>query len=292
MGNVGKNILLTGATGYLGSFLLRKLVELNFNVIVVKRNTSSIRRIEDIKNSITFYDLETIDWELLFSSVKFDIVVHTAANYGRNGEQIREIFKANFDFPVQILSLAIQYNVPYFINTDTSLPKLLNSYSLSKKMFAECLNFYSNKVNVLNIVLEYFYGPFDEESKFITGNMNKMYRNVTQIDFTEGIQHRDFIYIDDVVSAFETLLNNLNSFSGFIDIPIGTSITYSLKEVVTLIQQLLNKPDIRLNFGAIPMRKGEILVSKADISLLASYGWEPHFSLMQGIKKIIEIESK
>ena len=55
-------------------------------------------------------------------------------------------------------------------------------------------------------------------------------------------------------------------------------------------KKLANNSITKLNFGAIPMRKGDVLESKADISYLNNLGWQPKTTIEQGITKIIETE--
>lgn len=66
------------------------------------------------------------------------------------------------------------------------------------------MKFLSNKqTKMINIKIEHMYGALDDENKFIYWLINKLKQNVEKIDLTSGVQKRDFIYIDDIVSAYE-----------------------------------------------------------------------------------------
>ena len=77
-----KKILLTGATGFLGSHLLSALLANGHNVVVIKRSTSNLERISKYVSTIKMYDIDTVDLEKIFKIELVD-VVHAATNYSR-----------------------------------------------------------------------------------------------------------------------------------------------------------------------------------------------------------------
>jgi len=132
-----KTILITGATGFLGSHLVEKLLSDGFNIIVLKRSFSNVWRIKHLLDKLISYDIDKISLERIFEENKIDVIIHTATLYGRKKEKIYEIIESNFILPLKLLELAVINNTKSFINTDTSLPKHLNYYSLSKNQFKE-----------------------------------------------------------------------------------------------------------------------------------------------------------
>lgn len=283
-----KTILITGATGYLGSELIRFWIGQGHQMIVLKRSTSSLKRIDDLLGQYNSYNVDESHWENAFKDNQIDFVVHVAASYGRKGESLSEIVEANISFPIRLLDLAIQAGVKYFINTASSLPKEINDYSLSKAHFRDWLSHKKDKIHFVDMVLEYFYGPGDDDWKFISMVVKKLKENVPSIDFTSGTQKRDFVYITDVVSAYDLVLNQIEELKKGANIPIGSGTAYSLRSVVELTQELVGKTATNLNFGAIPDRMGEIPISQANTSILESLGWNLQFDLNSGIKKIID----
>lgn len=164
---------------------------------------------------------------------------------------------------------------------------MTNHYSLFKSQFSEWLNYFSSQIVTINLLLEHFYGPDDDDSKFVTAMIGKMKKNVPDIELTAGTQLRDFIFIDDVISAYRCVIGNISLFSGFTDVPLGSGETVSIRNLVEIIKES-SKSQTRLLFGSIPMRKTELLCSNADISILQNLGWTPKFSLNEGIKKTID----
>lgn len=284
---MSKNIIITGATGYLGFKFLKKLIEDGFNVCVVKRKSSDISKIEFLSKNIKFYDNDELSIVKMFEENEFEMVIHFSTLYGRKGETIFEIKDANLDFPLLLLKHSIDNNVKYFINTGTSLPYLTNQYSLFKNQFSECLEFFSSKITSVNVLLEHFYGPDDEDSKFVTSMIAKMKRNVIDIELTEGIQLRDFIFIEDVISAYLCLIDNMPNFKGFNVFPLGSGETVTVRKIVETIKEVSNSTS-NLLFGKVPMRENELMCSDADISKLKKLGWNPKYTLNEGLRLTVE----
>ncbi len=289
--NKKRKILLTGATGFLGSHLLAAFLKQQWEVSIIKRSFSNISRIEHLLPSVSYINIDKEPLELIFERAgKFDAVVHTATCYGRNGETAPEVLQSNLDFPLTLLNTATFFNTTTFFNTATILYEYLNYYALSKKQFEEWGKIYANqeKIGFVNLQLEHIYGPKDDSSKFTTFIFESLKNNVPHIDLTPGEQKRDFIYIDDVASAYITLLNsdkiiNNKSFSVY---DVGTGEAVSIREFVELAKKMLNSKS-ELCFGKQPYRQHEVMLSKADISALQEQGWEVQTTLQNGILKTI-----
>lgn len=288
---MSKTILLTGSTGFLGSHLAKRLVYEGFDVIIIKRSTSKLSPLESIINQVRFYDLDSIDIEKIFQENVIDIIIHCATNYGRFAVPPTDIIQANLFLPLKILQIAENYPVKTFINTDTILDKRVSYYSLSKKHFLDWLYLFSQKMVCISVALEHFYGPFDDRSKFVSKIILDLLHEVDFIDLTLGEQKRDFIYIDDVVEAFMTLVN----FS--FDVPnnlyryeIGTGKNIEIREFVQTVKTMTGNKVTRLNFGMLPYRENEIMESHVDISMLSRLGWQPQTSLVEGLKYTIDQE--
>lgn len=290
-----KRILLTGVTGFLGSHLAKTLLTNGYEVMALKRKSSSLHRVESIVSDIVFFDIEGLDFDQLFCDCgKIDAIIHTATCYGRNNESVSEIFTANTEFPLRLLDAGNRAGVGIFLNTDTILDKYLNLYALSKNQLLQWGKFFSmhEKIRFGNIRLEHFYGLNDDPTKFTAYVINSCLWNVPELKLTKGEQKRDFIYIDDVISAYVVLLEKIDSFSSsFFELDVGTGQSVSIREFVETVHRL-TASKTHLDFGALPYRKGEVMQSEADISVLAALGWHCHYDIETGLKQIIDQERK
>ncbi len=283
-------VLLSGITGFLGSCLAIALLKSGYGVVGLKRKSSSLHRLDPILSKITLYDVEDLDFSIPFREhKKINAVIHTATCYGRNDENNLQVFEVNTAFSLRLLNAVISAGVQTFLNTDTALDKYLNSYSLSKKQFAEWGKYLSQKgqITFLNARLEHFYGPGDSDSKFTTYIIKGCLQNIPELKLTLGEQQRDFIFIDDVTTAFLTLLAKEKTFSGFIEFDVGSGKAIMIKDFVEMVREL-TKSSTFLNFGAVPYRKNEAMFCQAKPAFLYNLGWKPRYTLEQGILRTIK----
>ena len=134
-------ILLTGATGFLGSQLLIGLLDNNYEVVALKRSFSNTERISRVLNNKKLYlvDIDLVDPREFFKMYSIDTIIHTATEYGKNETPMFKTLEANLLLPLRLAELGISKGVKTFINTDTfsnkgkSSHSILLDYSSSKK---------------------------------------------------------------------------------------------------------------------------------------------------------------
>lgn len=288
-------ILLTGVTGYLGSHLAETLLANGCEIVALKRVSSSLRRIEHLLPQLTLHDVDAVDMNALFTQDgKIDAVIHAATCYGRNGESASEIADANLTFPLKLLNAAVGAKVELFINTDTVLDKYLNPYSLTKAQFAEWGRYFSlrSELKFINLKLEHFYGPNDDASKFTTHVINSCLVNVDELKLTLGEQKRDFVYISDVVSAYNLMLDKWKELSDhYAEFEVGSGIAITIREFVETVHRLTNSTT-QLMFGAIPYRAAEVMLSQAHTDDLKELGWECEVDIETGMNHVINFQRK
>lgn len=290
---MSKRILLTGATGFLGSHLAKRLLADDYEIIAIKRNSSSLHRIASFASDIEFLDSESLDFSELFDSAKrIDVIIHAATCYGRNNETASEIFSANTEFPLRLLDAGARAGVKLFINTDTILDKYLNLYALTKNQLLQWGKFFTihSKLNFINLRLEHFYGPKEDATKFTAYVIKNCLANTPELRLTLGEQKRDFIFIDDVVAAYMRVLEKADSFDNpFVEMDVGSGQALSIREFVGVVHQLTNSNTL-LNFGAVPYRDGEVMYSEADTTKLQALGWQCQYDIYQGLNIVVEQE--
>ena len=285
-------VLLTGATGFLGSHLLEALLKQGYPVVILIRSTSNLWRIEHLVGQYKSYNVDSQSIAQAFEEQRIDFVIHTACHYGRNGSDLSELIESNLMFGLRVLEAAIFHQAKSFINTDSFLPRDLNAYSLSKKQLVDWLKQQSTKIQVINFKLEHMYGPKDDPSKFIAWLVTQLKLNVSVINLTSGIQKRDFIYIDDVVSAFLCVIEKAEDLLSFSEFEVGTGDSIEVKTFVQMLksifEQRFGQTKTQLNFGAVPYRQGEIMKFNVNNQALRQLGWQPQVSLSQGLERSLE----
>jgi nucleoside-diphosphate-sugar epimerase len=286
-------ILLTGATGFLGSHLLESFIHQGFDVSILKRSTSDTWRISHLIEKIKSYNIDEATINSILREASPEIIVHTACSYGRKNESLIDIVNSNLILGINLLEESIKYNVKTFINTDSLLPRNINDYSLSKAQFTDWLMIRSNKIKVINFKIEHIYGIHDDSKKFIPWIINEMINESTSINLTSGIQKRDFIYVSDVVDAYNLVIQKNATLQSWNEFELGTNTFIQVKKLVLklalLIEEKFDKIILpRLNFGSLSYRKDEIMIPILDNSKLIKLGWKPEVTIDEGLNKIIK----
>ncbi len=280
-----KRILITGISGFLGSHLAKKLKD-SYKIIGVKRKNSNLWRINQCSN-INIIDIDDIK----YINDDIDFIIHTATNYGRNDNLISEVIDSNLMLGIKILEFAAKNKIKAFINTNTLQNPLSSPYCLSKNQFQSYFKYFKN-IKIIDVYIEHMYGPFDDKNKFIYYLIEQMILN-KDIELSKGEQLRDFIYIDDVVSAFEVILNNINSFDTYTHCELGSGKQTSLKDFIQLTLSIFNQQShtkSKLLFGKRKYNDFENMNIKADISILQKLGFTPKIDHFTGITKTISYQ--
>lgn len=298
-----QTILLTGATGFLGSHLLEALLEKGHKVIVLKRSTSNTWRIIHLLSKLKVYDIDTESIESIFREEKIDIIIHMATFYKKinNTEEISAMINTNITLPTKLLEIGIRHDIKAFINTGTffeydcsTLPvteesnkKPFNFYAKTKLAFEEILKTYSNEIAINTFRIFSPYGEKDDDQKLIPTIM-KSALSAKKLKLSEGFQKLDFIYAKDISNAYIHAIDRIkkeNIKKEYHVFNLGTGQALSIREVVSIIEQSLKKNiekewGIKSNYD-IPMAYASI-----DKSFLL-LDWTPTYSIYDGISNTL-----
>lgn len=293
--DIALKILITGAGGFLGSALASRLSKMNYQVSLLVRTKTHLSRISDLrKYKIGRCDADSEIVEFI-SNYSPDVVIHTAACYGRDGESITQLVASNIYYGTVILDAIneLQKKV-IFINTASVLPDNINLYALTKSQFEKlamkfCGLPYS-QLQFINVKLQHMYGPWDDDTKFTSYIIRSLKNNISSLPLTLGEQKRDFIYIDDVVNAFVIIIENASTFSQCEKVELGSGDAMSIRSFVELAHKLTGSKT-QLLFGEIPAREYDEMCLVANPQILKNLGWSPKFNIESGIKKVIQLEN-
>ena len=299
-----KTIAISGANGFLGSRLVKKIQELNVNTKLIKISSSR-------------YDLRLQSHiNGFFKNYKPDYIFHLAANVGGIGANLKNpanFFYDNASMGINFLHYSYINNVKKFLATATvcaypentsvpfkekdiwnGYPEPTNApYGIAKKILSVQSKAYRHQHNFNSIVIYpvNLYGPGDnfedDSSHVIPALIKKIYNakinNLKSVDvWGSGIAKREFLYVDDLVTALILAMEKYNSSE---PVNIGTGSTISIKDLVKKISHIMryngkikwikSKPNGQL--------KRQLDISKAK----EKFGFKSCIDLDQGLEKTI-----
>jgi nucleoside-diphosphate-sugar epimerase len=286
-------VLLTGYRGFIGSALLEILVKkTDYKVFVVGSLSDTYT---DLPPSVEAIKVEDI-YAGILQGKKIDVVVNCANSFENTSLTHMSPLIVNLQFPLFILETVLG-SASHFVNLDTSLNKnkliypARTYYSLTKKHFKEYLEVMSNRIKVSNLICEHVYGIGSINRKTLISEMIKygLSGKHQELKMTKGEQIRDFVYVEDIASAILTVIQlRLEAFrDNYLDFEIGSGKGIPISQVANLIQEKLKLKE-PYALGTMPYRQNEIMHSVANLKLINELGWNPSFSLSEGLDRIID----
>jgi len=271
--------LVTGSAGFIGKHLIHKLKSDGNSVIALNRSNGDIALKETWSNLPTVKTIIHLagrsyvpdSWENSGDFAETNIVgTQRALDYcKKSGANMVYINAYPYGNPEK---LPINENAA--INPN-------NPYSLTKQMGAQLCEFANNYSNVTTTVLRLFnvYGAFQRKNFLIPSIIDQVLhkKEITVMDLNP---RRDYVYIGDVVTA---IIKSMELARGFNSINIGSGISYSVKELIDIVQ-LEAKTTLPIRTKKIK-RNNEISNVVADITKADKIlNWKPKYSLEDGVK--------
>ena len=293
--------VVTGGAGFIGSYIVKYLVENDYQVIVVDNLfRGKLKNLSGYEDKIDFHNLDILNFEELRKLVKdSDGIFHQAAltsvaesftqkakyqDVNVNGTE--NIFKLGKEFGIKIVyaSSSSVYGNPISIPIKENASRNpVNPYGMTK-FEDEILAQQYSKLGVKIIGLRYFNVYGIGQTNDYAGVITKFYEAIkadnTPIVFGDGTQVRDFISVEDVVKAN---LLSMQSSTDFAFLNIGTGIATSINDLANLMIKLSGKSLVPIH-GNLP--EGDVKQSQADIHLAKQLiNWIFETNLEDGLKK-------
>lgn len=288
-------LLITGATGFIGQHLIRRLLDNNNSVSTLVRPTS---RTDTIPREVSIVTLPEKQTELgeIFKREKFDGVIHLASLYlmSHTPEDIKILIDSNIQFGTKVIDAATAAGVSFFINTGSFAQHFesrpyspTNLYAATKQAFQDICQYYAETTNTVILTLELYntFGPGDTRPKIFNLWSNAIADGKT-LDMSPGEQIIDISHIDNVIDGY---LQAIALTSGEeARSHTGRSYTLMSPERMTLkeLARVFAKEvggDLKINFGGVPYRNRETMVPMSKGEVLP--GWTPRVDLREGIRR-------
>ena len=281
------NILLTGATGFIGSNILKE-IRLNNKVFIIQRFESK-KKIKKTKNIkiITFKNYNILSNKL--KKIKVDTIIHCATHYKKEHIQkdILKFIQSNILLGNIILENLKKLNAKQFINFSTTWEDFDNKennprnlYAAYKKSFNCLIQYYKKKIpniNFIDLMIVDTFGENDKRQKLINTLRNNYIKKRTSKIISKRL-YLNLLNVEDIVNAVKILLKNKIQPGKYI---LKNSNYFNLFELIEHINKNNNNNRIKVKWLSNTLIKDKILKYKK------LKNWNPKKSNIKNVKDLI-----
>lgn len=270
---------VTGASGFIGSYLVKALVDDGHEVLCLKRETSKLDALDGYESRVKWVNT-TDDWKKDFCEFKPYIVYNLAWNGVAAADRvIWEKQVSNIGMQQELLDLVLKTGCKKIVGTGSQseygdFEEMINEdYPINPKtayaaVKAASLTIMKSFCEINNIEWYWFrlfplFGPH-EADRWLIPSLIKSIAYDTHMDLTPGEQKLSYLYVGECAKAIEMAIS-ANHKSGIYNVCSDNPMT--LKDLVTKIRNRIN-PNFVLNFGSIPYRFGQCMYMEGDTSKL------------------------
>lgn len=287
-------ILMTGATGYIGSHLARKLACEGHRLYCVARPSSDTGKLKEWAEKIIIIEDNAQLYECL-PEIMPDIVIHLAGVFLREHSpgDVGRLMESNIVFSAFLLDAADRAGCKYLINTGSywqSYQKAqynpVNLYAATKQAYEDIVRYYTAGRGWRALTLRLFdvFGPDDPRRKVL--NLVHWLPEGERMGMSPGDQKMYMCYIDDVVRAYLRAMEIVTGLEPGSDLryAVRAEKPVTLKKIMDTYLKLSGR-NITLNWGERDYGSREIMDPEGIGTVLE--GWTPEYGLEEALKRYI-----
>lgn len=289
-------ILITGATGFLGSHLAAYLRDKGHHVGCLRRPGSTLPAQLAGLPEWTANDSGK-GFRKALGNFQPHVVVHLAALYiaEHRPDDVGRLVHANIEYGAHLLEAMRAAGCDAMVYAGTSWQHYRNEdycpanfYAATKQAFSTLAEYYLDAagLRLLEIHLYDSYGENDPRNKLVN-LLKRSARTGETINMSEGRQKLHLIHVDDLCAGLEAACRQSQ------ELPPATRNIYrmpsqravSIRELVETFDAVSGLPKLNVNWGNLPYRTREVLTPWEDGEVLP--GWQARIGLAEGLKRVI-----
>jgi nucleoside-diphosphate-sugar epimerase len=289
--------LVTGATGFIGSHLVSRLVKMGWEVHVVLRARPERLPSHAIDGAqVHIHTGSTSNLIEIVKESRPQMVFHLASMFlaQHQSDDIVGLVQSNVAFSTQLAEAMAVNNVRLLVNAGTSWQHYQDAdyspvclYAALKQAFEAVLQFYveTNAFQVITLKLFDTYGPGDPRPKLLH-LFKRIALSGETLAMSPGEQLIDLVYIDDVIDACLLAADRLQSGQvvGMESYAVSSGAALPLKDLAALYSAVSGYP-LHINWGGRPYRSREVMQPWLNFRVLQ--GWVPKIDLATGIRRCL-----
>lgn len=292
------NILVTGATGFVGQHLLPFLKKKNHQVYALVRANTDLSKVKTCEYFVFRDNIEELS--VYLQKYQIDGVIHLASLYipQHQSVQIKDLVSSNIYLGTAVLEAAVNAHVKWFLNTGTIWQNYcvpdksdeynpVNLYAATKQAFIDMAKFYTETrpIRFCTLKLCDTFGPDDTRPK-IMALFKTIAENHSTLEMSKGEQKLDLLYIDDIVSGFLVLAEMLNDKNCVLrkEYVLSSGHQITLHDLSKSFESVSHKT-LNIQWGKKPYRLREVMVPYIGHVLK---GWKPEYTLKKGIEILFQ----
>ena len=300
-----KRVLLTGATGFVGANLTRRLLQDGHEVHLLVRRGYSAWRIEAIREDVRLYEVDLGDEQaltLVVAQIRPDWVFHLAAHGAYSWQtDLQRIVNTNIIGTINLVETCMKTGFETFVNTGTSSEYGFKNYAPSEKDWLEPNSYYavtkssatlycryvakSRNVRLYTLRLYSVYGPYEEPQRLMPTLVVYGLRGELP-PLVNPDTARDYVYVDDVSEAYLLAATQSNQELGAV-YNVGRGVQICLREVVQVVRQVMGI-DTEPQWGSMPNRQWDTNVWVSNNQRICrELGWQPRYTFEQGFRLMV-----
>jgi len=295
------SILITGASGYVGAHVARRLLQLGWQTHLVLRPQASTALLGDAQQHPALtchrHDGSTEDMLRIMRTAAPAAVIHLASLVltQHRPADVAPLVQANVLFGTQLLDSMAQCGVQLLVNTGTSWQHLNDQpyspvclYAALKQSFDAIVQFYQESAGLRVITLKLFdtYGPQDPRPKLLN-LLTQAAQTQQPLAMSPGQQEIDLVHIDDVVAAYIVALERLRAghVAAIEQYGISSGRPLTLRALTETIAAVAGKP-LPIDWGGRAYRPREVMQAWRSHARLP--GWQPQIDLATGLAALLD----
>jgi nucleoside-diphosphate-sugar epimerase len=278
----GKRVLVSGATGFIGSEVIKRLIELNAEVSVITRTKPASQNV----NWMSVMDTDFFPYQEI-AEFNPEVVIHLATQFQSSHlpSDIKGLIQSNIELGTNLLESANEAGA-VFVNINSAWQHFesqqyspVSLYAATKQAFVDIAQYYGETgLDLRNLTLYDTYGPSDRRNKLIGQLLNAASSN-ERLDMGSGDQLINLLFVSDVVEAILRIavLPPTLLIQNYV---VRAENSVSIRELVSEIEKV-TKDKLNVNWGARQPRTREMTSDWVFGELLP--GWQQHVELMAGL---------